>query len=129
MNFKRPSGFLRLGGIIIFIIGLFGIAGLIGPSPSQSVFYSYWWLGERESLAFFITGLVLFFISFFFPALWQRYIVIIFGILEILIGLCAFFGQSILGVNLENPSDLIFHFIIGGWAIYSVYGMPRGKRA
>ncbi len=128
MNLKRPRGFLRFGGGIIFIIGLLGIAGLMGPSPAQSIFHSYWWLGERESLAFFIVGLALVFISFAAPAILQRYIVIIFGIFEILIGLYVFFDRSIFGISLENPSDLMLHLFIGGWALYSVYGKNQRKR-
>jgi hypothetical protein len=128
MNMNRPNGFLRLGGAIILIIGLLGVVGILGPDSSQSIFQSYWWLGERESHVFIATAIALLFISFTFPALWQRYIVIIFGILEILIGSYTFFGQNIFGINLETPSDTIVHFIIGGWALYSVYGKSRGKR-
>lgn len=127
MNIFSPKGFLRIGGFIFIFLSVLGFVGILGNSPSRSVFGSSWWLDNNENLTLFTTGIIALFVSSFFPLLWQRYMVILVGILSIVTGLYAFATPRFFWMNLQSPADMVFYLIVGFWALYSAYG-NLGKR-
>ena len=127
MNIFSPKGFLRIGGFIFILLSVLGLIGVLGDSPSRSVFGSSWWLNNNENITLFASGITALFVSSFFPPLWQRYIVIFVGILSVITGLYAFVNPYFFWMNLQTPGDMVFYLIIGFWALYSVYG-NMGKR-
>lgn len=127
MNIFSPKGFLRIGGFVFIILSVLGFIGVLGDSPSRSVFGSSWWFDSNENLTLFGSGIIALFVSSFFPPIWQRYIVILIGILSVITGLYAFIGPDFLTLHLQTPADMIFYLIVGFWALYSVYG-NIGKR-
>jgi hypothetical protein len=128
MNIFSPKGFLRLGGFIFILISVSGFIGILGDSPSRSVFGNSWWFDNNENLTLFVAGTILLFVSSVFPPLWQRYIVVLVGLLCMLTGFYSIFNPYFLGMSFEIPSDLIFYLLVGLWAFYAVYGNVGHKK-
>lgn len=125
MNIFSPKGFLRIGGGIFILLSLLGFVGILGESPSRSVFGASWWLTNTESLTLFAAGIMALFVSSFFPPLWQRYIVVLLGILCVITGLYAFTSPDFFWMNLQSL-DSVFYLVVGLWALYAVYGNLKG---
>ena len=122
MNIFSPKGFLQVGGVILLLVGVLGYVGVIGPTPAQSIFGSFWWFDGKENLAHTVLGIAGLVAAFVFPAVWQRYLVMLLGIVGVLVGLYNFVSPSFLGANLETPADLVLHLVVGAWALYAVFG-------
>ena len=122
MNIFSPKGFLQVGGVILLLVGVLGYVGVIGPTPAQSIFGSFWWFDNRENLALTVLGIAGLVAAFVFPAVWQRYLVMLLGIIGVLVGLYNFVSPTLLGANLESPADLVLHLVVGAWALYAVFG-------
>ncbi len=125
MNIFSVKGFLKISGAILLLFGILGFAGIIGPTPAQSIFGSSWWFDTRENIADSVVGVASLMIAFIFPPVWQRYIVILIGIVAILVGLYNFVSPTLLGATFQTPEDLVFHLIIGAWALYTVFGNTK----
>lgn len=130
MNIFTPKGFLQVGGIILVVIGILGYIGVIGPTADRSLFGSFWWFDNPENVAHALLGVAGLFAAFLFPPMWQRYLVMLLGIVGVLVGLYNFMGNNtmLLGANLESPADLVLHLVVGAWALYAVFGF-KGKKA
>ena len=115
MNAKQ---FLMIGGIILLVVGILGfIPGIIGPTPSQSIFGDTWWFDMGENWAHTILGIVALLLAFAAPTMVQKWITVLLGIIGVAIGVYSFFTPLFLGANLENPADSILHIVIGLWAL------------
>ena len=128
MNIFSPKGFLQVGGVILLLVGVLGYVGVIGPTPAQSIFGSFWWFDNRENLALTVLGIAGLVAAFVFPAVWQRYLVMLLGVVGVLVGLYNFVSPTLLGANLESPADLVLHLVVGAWALYPVFGGGGTKR-
>lgn len=122
MNIFSPKGFLQVGGAVLVLLGVLGFVGVIGPTPSQSIFGSFWWFDNPENVAHTVLGVAGLVAAFVFPAVWQRYLVILLGVIAVLVGLYNFVSPTLLGANLESPADLVLHLVVGAWALYAVFG-------
>lgn len=122
MNIFSPKGFLQVGGAVLVLLGVLGFVGVIGPTPSQSIFGSFWWFDNPENVAHTVLGVAGLVAAFVFPAVWQRYLVILLGVVAVLVGLYNFVSPTLLGANLESPADLVLHLVVGAWALYAVFG-------
>lgn len=128
MYILTPKGFLQVGGAVLLLVGILGFVGVIGPTPAQSIFGSFWWFDTPENVAHAVLGIAGLLASFVFPAVWQRYLVILLGIVAVLVGLYNFASPTLLGAHLESPADLVLHLVIGAWALYAAFG-GKGKKA
>lgn len=132
MNLFTPKGFLQVGGAVLLLVGILGYIGIIGPT-SQSMFGTFWWFDNAENVAHTVLGIAGLVAAFTFPAMWQRYLVMLLGILGIVVGLASIVGPitqgtNILGAQLQNPADTILHFVVGAWALYCVFGGAKAKK-
>ncbi|MBI2624373.1 hypothetical protein HYW67_02660 [Candidatus Parcubacteria bacterium] len=118
MNPFTPTGFLKIGGVVLILVAILGYIGVIGPSAEQSIFKAAWWFDDAENIAHLALGIVALAAAFFVPANLQRPLVIVLGIVGVLVGLYSFTGRTAFwGANLENPADSLLHLVVGAWAL------------
>lgn len=116
----NPRQFLIITGVIFFIIGILGYIGVIGPIAVKSIFHTYWYFDNAENMADTLIGMICLFAVYAFPPLWQKYLVIILGIIGVITALYGWvISQTLFGASLENPTDNIFHLVFGIWALYA----------
>lgn len=129
MDIFSPKGFLQIGSILLILLGILGFTGVLGPVADRSLFGTFWWFDHLESTSLILTGTLSLIIVFLFPAMWQRYFVIILGICSVLVGVYNFMGNNtkLFTANLESPSDLLFFLLFGAWALYAVFGNVRKR--
>jgi len=127
MNIFSPKGFLLVGGAVLLVVGLLGFFGiLIGPTPAQSIFGSAWYFDNAENLAHTVLGIAGLAAAFIFPAMWQKWLVILLGVVGVVVGIYSLLGQSmLLGANLENPADSILHLAVGAWALAAAFMVKK----
>ncbi len=112
-----PKKFLQAGGGVLLAIGILGFAGIVGPTAGKSIFGDGWWFDMTESGMLGIVGLAAIIGASLIPAARQKLTVSIVGIVSLAIGLYSLFGQNLLGMNFETPTDTIFYLLIGVWAL------------
>lgn len=118
----NPKQFLQVGGAVLLVVGILGYLGVIGPTPSQSIFGDFWYFDNAENLAHTLLGLAGLGAAFVLPAAMQRMLVILLGALGLVVGLYSLaLSQMLLGANLENPADTILHLAVGAWALYAAF--------
>lgn len=125
MNLFTPKGFLQIGGVVLLLVGVLGFVGVIGPTPGQSIFGSFWWFDNPENIAHTVLGVAGLLAAFVLSRDLQRYLVILLGVVGVLVGLYNFVSPALLGANLESPADLLLHLVVGAWALYASFG-PGG---
>src|SRR5579859_5927660 len=95
-----PKGFLIVGGAILLLIGILGYLGiLIGPTPVKSIFGAAWYFDNYENLAHTALGIAGLAAAFIFPMLWQKWLVIILGVVALAAGIYSFTGHIPTGQN------------------------------
>ena len=116
----NPKQFLILGGAVLVLVGILGMVGIIGPTPSASIFGSAWWFDTPENWAHLLLGIVGLIAAFVFPASLQKPLVILLGVVGLFFAFySAFVNMSFLGANLENPADTVLHLAVGAWALFA----------
>ena len=126
----NPKQFLLIGGAVLVLVGILGYVGVIGPTPEKSFFGAMWWFDNGENLAHTVLGIAGLAAAFIFPAMWQKWLVIILGVVGLAVAAYGWFvGTMIYGANLENPADNILHLAVGTWALISVYMGGKMKMA
>src|SRR5579859_736106 len=116
----NPKQFLIIGGGILFLIGILGYVGILGPTVDKSIFHAFWWFDNSENVADTVLGIAGLFAAFTFSALWQKYLVILLGVIGIIFGIYSLVSTTpVLGANLENPADTILHLLVGSSALYA----------
>lgn len=128
MNLFSPKGFLLAGGLLLILLGVLSYIQILGTSPERSIFGQFWWFDMQESIIFTIAGVVGVVCAFILPAIVQRYLVIIVGVIEVVIGLYTFVSPTLFLLHLEVPVDMLFHLLLGVWALYAVFGNVRKTR-
>ena len=113
----NPKQFLRLGGLILIVLGVLGFMGVIGPTPDQSVFGESWYFDNGENWVHLILGVVALIAAFPFNAEMQKWLVVILGVVGVLVAIYNLFSTNLWGANLESPADLILHLVVGVWAL------------
>lgn len=118
----NPKQFLLVGGAVLLLVGILGYVGVIGPTPEKSLFGAFWYFDNAENLAHTVLGIAGLAAAFVFPALWQKWLVVLLGVVGLVVGAYSLLGSSmLLGANLENPADSILHVAVGAWALVAVY--------
>lgn len=117
MNSKQ---FLILGGAVLVLVAVLGMAGIIGPTAEQSIFGANWWFDGAENGAHLVLGIVALIAAFVLPANLQKPLVIVVGLLALVVGIySAAISTMLLGANLESPADTVLHLGVGLWALLS----------
>ena len=119
MKFFTSTNFLKVGGLVLVVVGLAGFMGLIGPTAGQSIFGSFWWFDNAENWAHLVLGIVGLLVAFVLPVSLHKPIALLVGVLAVFFALYNLFATSFLGANLESPADLVLHTVVGIWALYS----------
>lgn len=123
MNSKQ---FLLVGGGALLLLGILGFIGVIGPTPEKSIFGARWYFDGGENVAHTVLGIAGLSAWYFFPALWQKYLVIALGVLGVVVGLYSgVVSTALLGSNLENPADTLLHLVVGAWALAAVFASNK----
>ncbi len=121
-----PKQFLKIGGIVLVLVGLLGFFGLIGPTEESSIFGSAWWFDTAENWAHTVVGVVALIAAYCLKsASAQKNLVMLVGILGLFFGVYNLFSTNFLGANLENPLDTILHFAVGIWALWAAMRKPN----
>lgn len=118
-SFMNPKQFLTIGGIVLILVGVLGAIGVIGPTADQSLFGAAWWFDTAENWAHLVIGVVGLVSAFILPAATQKGLTMIVGVVAVLAGIYSLFYPTLLGANLENPTDTILHLVVGVWGIWS----------
>lgn len=112
-----PNGFLKLGGVVLVLVGILGFVGVIGPTAADSIFGEAWWFDNAENWAHLVLGIVALIAAYSLGASAQRGLVLLLGVVGILVALYNVFSTTLLGANLESPADLALHLVVGLWAL------------
>ena len=119
----NPKQFLILGGSILIVVGVLGFVGIIGPTPEKSIFGANWWFDNPENWAHLLLGIVGLVAAFVLPAMLQKWLVLVLGVVGVLVGVYSLVvSPSFLGANLENPADTVLHLAVGTWALWASSG-------
>ena len=122
----KPKQFLFIVGLLLFLFGMLGSVGILGPTADKSIFHSIWWFDGSENFADIIVGMSALFAAFAFSVLWQKYFSLLLGIASFLFGIYSVVSSTpVLGANLENPADSILHLLIGAWGVYVSYFLAK----
>lgn len=127
MKIFTPKSFLQIGGTLLLLFGVLGILGVMGPAPEDSLFGSLWWFTNIESFSLITVGIAFLIAALIFPPVWQRYFVILFGIIALIIGLYSFVNPRLFGAHFETPADLILYLVLGAWGLYSAFAQGLKK--
>lgn len=124
MDFKNvltPKGFLSLGGVVLVLLGVLGYVGVIGSTPDQSLFGTFWWFDNAENLAHTVLGVVaLLAVYMVKDAGIHKFLTLAVGALALVVGLYNLMGEvMVLGASLESPADTVLHLVVGVWGLWA----------
>ena len=122
MEWDTPEGFLKVGGIVLVLVGLLGFF-LTGPTAADSVLGSAWWFDSYENWAHLVLGVVALVLAFGVKhdGL-NKWVTALVGLFALVVAVWGFFDSNFLGAGLENPLDNILHIVVGVWALYAAFG-------
>lgn len=120
MNFGGPNTFLKVGGIVLVLLGLVGFFALNTPNTT-------FWLDSGENWAHIVLGVVALIAAFSFGEDMQKQLTVLVGVLGLVVGVWGFFlgsgSYNFFGLaNLENPADNVLHLVVGVWALMAAFG-------
>lgn len=124
----NPKQFLVIGGIVLIVVGILGMANIIGPTAA-SLFGENWYFDPAENWAHLVIGIIGVAAAFVLPSTLQRPLVMLFGVVGVLVGLYSAIGSipmgsNLLGAQLQNPADTALHILIGVWAFLASRKKP-----
>ena len=125
----NPKQFLLVGGSVLVLVAILGFMGIIGPTAQDSLFSAAWYFDNAENWAHLVLGVVALIAAFVFPATLHKPLVMVVGVLGIIVGLYSAIGPvtqgvTLLGANLQNPTDTVLHLAIGAWALWAAMRKP-----
>lgn len=122
-----PNGFLKVGGIILLLLGILGYI-----LPGGRVLGDSFFLTPGENLAHTVLGIVAIAAAFALPSGAQKGLAWIVGLIAIVFTVWGFWVRDIPPLNwyglanLENPLDNILHLVVGIWAIWAASRKSSG---
>ncbi len=122
MNFGGPNTFLKVGGVVLLLLGLVGLFTLNNPNATP-----FFWLDNGENWAHIVLGVVALIAAFSFGENMQKQLTILVGVIALATGVIGFFlgsgANNFFGLaNLENPADNVLHLVVGVWALMAAFG-------
>lgn len=122
MEWDTPEGFLKIGGVVLVVVGLLGFF-LIGPTAADSVLGSAWWFDGYENWAHLVLGVVALVLAFGVKNDdLSKWVTALVGLFALVAAVWGFFDSNFLGANMEQPLDNILHLVVGVWALYAAFG-------
>lgn len=124
----NPKQFLVVGGAVLILVALLGFFGVIGPTTDKSLFGETWVFTQPENWAHLVLGVVALLAAFVLPAMAQKWLVVLVGVLALVVGVWGFtvaekpFPNFLGGANLENVADNVLHLVVGVWALLASMG-------
>lgn len=119
-DIMKPRGFLSAGGFVLVLLGILGFVGVIGPTPGQSMFGTFWWFDNAENTAHTVLGAVALLAAYRIKDnAMVKNLVLLYGALAFVAGLYNFSSEKLLGANLETPADMVLHLAVGAWGLAS----------
>ena len=116
-----PNGFLKVGGIVLVVLGVLGYL-----LPEGRLLGDSFYLDNAENIAHLVLGIVALIAAYTLPTGAQRGLVWIVGLVAILFAVWGFMvagneAPNWYGItNLENPLDNLLHLAVAIWAIWAV---------
>ena len=116
MNLLNPTGFLKVGGVVLVVLGLLGLVTLNTPN-------GVFWLDNAENVAHLVLGIVALIAAWTLPEQVNKWLVVVVGLFALLAADWGFFvSNNFLTANLENPADNILHLVVAIWALWAGFG-------
>jgi CHASE2 domain-containing sensor protein len=113
-----PYHYLKFGGLLLIILAVLGGAGILGPTATQSVFGTAWWLDYSEIIIYLVLGIVDVIVANKARSLYQYRMVTILGFLSLLMaGHTYIVGGQVVWAEFQIPGDLIFFIVFGVWGV------------
>ena len=115
-----PNGFLKIGGVILLLLGLLGYV-----LPGGQILGDTWYLTPGENIAHLVLGVVALIAAYVLPMGAQRSLVWLVGLLALLFAVWGYMVADVPPLNwyglanLENPLDNILHLVVGVWAVWA----------
>jgi len=123
MEAKMSKNFLIWIGYIGIILGILGFIHVLGPTPQNSIFGSYWWMSSQINLIYIIGGIVSLFTAYVLSESIVQIVTYGIAILAFFGGLYGlFWAPAVFSVPLEGVIGNLITFLIGVWALWSVSG-------
>ncbi len=124
----NPKQFLQIGGVDLLLLGIVGYL-----LPGGRILGDAWYLTPGENLAHTVLGIAAIAAAFVLPAMYQRCLVIVVGLLALYFTAAGFLVRATPPlnyyglVNLENPYDNLLHLVVGIWALWAAIGKKKIK--
>ena len=115
-----PNGFLKVGGVILLVVGILGFI-----LPGGRLIGTSWYFDFAENVVHTVLGIVALVAAYSLPEGAQRGLVWIVGVVALVFTV---WGYLVAGnpapnwygiTNLENPLDNILHLVVGVWAVWA----------
>lgn len=105
-------------------VAILGFIGIIGPTSESSIFGGAWYFDNAENWAHLVLGVAGLVAAYVLPSMYQKWLVLLLGVVGVVVGLYSLFspitaGNNLLGAQLQNPLDTILHLAVGGWALWA----------
>ncbi len=115
MEWNTPEGFLKIGGVVLVVLGLLGFVALSAPN-------GFFWLDSYENWTHLILGVVALVLAFGIKhdGL-NKWVTVLVGLFALLVAVWGFFDANFLGANLETPADGVLHLVVGVWALWAAF--------
>lgn len=121
MNAKTPRKFLEVIGYILIAVSVLGFIHILGPTASNSIFGSIWWVSYPVSLIYLVTGIVSLYSAYSLGKDIVVPLAFMIGAVGFFVGLYGIIWSSrIIGVNLPGPVGSLLNLILGGYGVWSV---------
>ena len=115
-----PNGFLKVGGIVLLVLGILGFI-----LPGGRVLGDAFYLDFAENVAHTVLGIVALIAAYAISQGAQKGLVLIVGIVALVFAVWGFLvagnaAPNWYGIaNLENPLDNLLHLAVGIWAVWA----------
>ena len=115
-----PNGFLKVGGIVLIVLGVLGYL-----LPEGRLLGDSFYLDNAENIAHLVLGVVALVAVYTVPESAQRGLVWVVGLVALLFAVWGFMvagepAPNWYGIaNLENPLDNLLHLVVAVWAIWA----------
>lgn len=124
----NPKQFLQVGGVVLLLLGIVGYL-----LPGGRIIGDVWYLTPGENLAHTVLGIAAIAAAFVLPAMYQKWLVIVVGVLALYFSAAGFLVRAVPPLNyyglanLENPYDNLLHLVVGAWALWAAMGKKMMK--
>jgi len=119
-SWNTPAGFLKIGGIVLVLVGILGLF-LLGPT-SDSLLGATWYFDNAENVAHLALGVVALLLAFVVKnAMLSKWVTVGVGAFALFAAIWGVLYGTLLGAGLQTPADTILHVVVGGWALYAAF--------